>query len=136
MERRQWFLSTSDKADTRNPTVGPNRLLGHRRGANRVMGIDLFPAMKMALDRAASLSRKSISSRSMKLSACQYLAWKRNLNLNRTKVMSMAGPSPSVILRGNGNSTETTLIYEFKRRNARYGLGSACIGGGRGSLCF
>jgi len=24
------------------------------------------------------------------------------------------------------------LIYELKRRNARYGLGSACIGGGQG----
>jgi acetyl-CoA acyltransferase 2 len=24
------------------------------------------------------------------------------------------------------------LIYELKRRNARYGVGSACIGGGQG----
>jgi acetyl-CoA acyltransferase 2 len=25
-----------------------------------------------------------------------------------------------------------TLIYELKRRGARYGIGSACIGGGQG----
>jgi acetyl-CoA acetyltransferase len=26
----------------------------------------------------------------------------------------------------------TTLVYEFKRRNAGYAVGSACIGGGQG----
>jgi acetyl-CoA C-acetyltransferase/acetyl-CoA acyltransferase 2 len=25
-----------------------------------------------------------------------------------------------------------TLVYEFKRRNAGYAVGSACIGGGQG----
>ena len=35
-------------------------------------------------------------------------------------------------LANSGTRLLTTLIYEMKRRNARYGLESLCIGGGQG----
>ena len=35
-------------------------------------------------------------------------------------------------LANSGTRILTTLIYEMKRRDARYGLASLCIGGGQG----
>ena len=35
-------------------------------------------------------------------------------------------------LGASGARITTTLIHELRRRKARYGLGSACIGGGQG----
>ena len=32
----------------------------------------------------------------------------------------------------SGARITTNLVYELKRRNARYAIGSACIGGGQG----
>ena len=35
-------------------------------------------------------------------------------------------------LGASGARITMTLTYELKRRGARYGIGSACIGGGQG----
>jgi acetyl-CoA acetyltransferase len=35
-------------------------------------------------------------------------------------------------LGASGARITATLAHELRRRNARYGLGSACIGGGQG----
>jgi len=81
MERRQWFSLRQTKPTTRNPTVWPESSPGASRVRTRGDGIGPVPAMKMALDRAGLALKKSISSRSMKLSPVSILPWKRNLNL-------------------------------------------------------
>ena len=37
-----------------------------------------------------------------------------------------------IAVGASGARILTNLVYELKRRNARYGIGSACIGGGQG----
>jgi len=39
-------------------------------------------------------------------------------------------------LASSGTRILTTLIYEMKRRDARYGLATLCIGGGQGMACI
>jgi acetyl-CoA acetyltransferase len=65
--------------------------------------------------------------------APQYLAVEKALELNpeRTNVnggaIALGHP-----LAASGARITTHLLYELKRRGARYALGSACIGGGQG----
>ncbi|MGH7463141.1 MAG: acetyl-CoA C-acyltransferase, partial [Longimicrobiales bacterium] len=53
------------------------------------------------------------------------------LDLNKTNVdggaIAMTHP-----LGASGARITVHLLHELKRRGARYGLGSACIGGGQG----
>ncbi len=39
-------------------------------------------------------------------------------------------------LGNSGTRILTTLIYEMKRRQARYGIATLCIGGGQGMACL
>ena len=49
--------------------------------------------------------------------------------LSAASSASTATRSPSV---ASGARITAHLLYELKRRGVRYGLGSACIGGGQG----
>jgi acetyl-CoA acyltransferase 2 len=57
----------------------------------------------------------------------------KELGLDRKKVNFNGGAiaigSP---LGATGTRLTTTLVYELKRRNAGYAVGSSCIGGGQG----
>jgi acetyl-CoA acyltransferase 2 len=65
--------------------------------------------------------------------ACQYLAVEKELGLDRSKVNVNGGAiAMGHPLGASGARIATTLLYELNRRKARYGLGSACIGGGQG----
>ena len=98
-----------------------------------VMGIGPVPAMKMALDRAGLALKEIDLIEVNEAFACQYLAVEKELDLDRTKVNVNGGAiAIGHPLGATGTRLTTTLIYELKRRNARYGLGSACIGGGQG----
>jgi acetyl-CoA acetyltransferase family protein len=98
-----------------------------------IMGIGPVPAIKMALDRA-KLALDDIDLIEVNEAfACQYLAVERELGLDRTKVNVNGGAiAIGHPLGATGTRLTTTLIFELKRRNLRYGLGSACIGGGQG----
>jgi acetyl-CoA acyltransferase 2 len=97
------------------------------------MGIGPVPASRIALERAG-LSLKQIDLIEVNEAfACQYLAVEKELGLDRHKVNVNGGAiALGHPLGATGARITTTLIYELRRRHQRYGLGSACIGGGQG----
>jgi acetyl-CoA acetyltransferase family protein len=98
-----------------------------------VMGIGPVPAIVMALDRAGLALNKIDLIEVNEAFACQYLAVEKELDLDRKKVNVNGGAiALGHPLGATGTRLTTTLIYELTRRNARYGVGSACIGGGQG----
>src|SRR6266700_4075910 len=65
--------------------------------------------------------------------AGQYLAVEKELGLNRSKVNVNGGAiALGHPLGATGTRLVITLLYELKRRKERYGLATACIGGGQG----
>jgi acetyl-CoA acyltransferase 2 len=65
--------------------------------------------------------------------AAQYLAVEKELGLERDRVNVNGGAiAIGHPLACSGTRITLTLIRELQRRGARYGLGTACIGGGQG----
>jgi acetyl-CoA acetyltransferase len=97
------------------------------------MGIGPVLAMKMALKRAALELDQIDLVEVNEAFACQYLAVEKELGLDRAKVNVNGGAiALGHPLGATGARITTTLAYELNRRAARYGIGSACIGGGQG----
>src|SRR3989442_15339166 len=66
--------------------------------------------------------------------AAQYLAVEKLLELDRDKVNVNGGAiALGHPLGATGTRLVMTVLYELRRRNKRYGLAAACIGGGQGS---
>src|SRR5262249_31046063 len=65
--------------------------------------------------------------------APQYLAVEKELGLNR-EITNVDGGAIAVghPLGASGARITIHLLHELKRRGAKYGIGSACMGGGRG----
>ncbi len=65
--------------------------------------------------------------------APQYLAVEKELSLNREKT-NVDGGAIAVghPLGASGSRITIHLLHELRRRGAKYGIGSACIGGGQG----
>jgi acetyl-CoA acyltransferase 2 len=127
-------LSTSEKARQRGIQPLARIVSWGIAGCDpAVMGIGPVPAIRMALDRAG-LSLNEIDLIEVNEAfACQYLAVEKELGLDRNKVNVNGGAiALGHPLGATGTRLTTTLIYELRRRNARYGMGSACIGGGQG----
>jgi acetyl-CoA acyltransferase 2 len=98
-----------------------------------IMGIGPVPAIRSALERAGMTLSQIDLVEVNEAFACQYLAVEKELGLDRTKVNVNGGAvALGHPLGATGARLTTSLIYELRRRNARYGLGSACIGGGQG----
>jgi acetyl-CoA acetyltransferase len=65
--------------------------------------------------------------------ASQYLAVEKALGLNRDKTNVNGGAIAfGHPLAATGTRLVLTLLLELRRRNLRYGLATACIGGGQG----
>jgi len=65
--------------------------------------------------------------------AAQYLAVEKELGLDRNKVNVNGGAiALGHPLAASGARLSLTLLYEMKRRKAKYGVASLCIGGGQG----
>lgn len=65
--------------------------------------------------------------------AAQYLAVEKDLGLDRAKTNVNGGAiALGHPLATSGSRITAHLIHEMKRRNAKYSIGSACIGGGQG----
>jgi acetyl-CoA acetyltransferase family protein len=98
-----------------------------------IMGIGPVPAIKMALEKAglklADLDLIEIN----EAFAGQYLGCERALELDRNKVNVNGGAiALGHPLGASGTRLTMTLLYELKRRHKKYGVASACIGGGQG----
>ena len=99
----------------------------------RIMGLGPAPASRAAL-AAAGLSLEEMDLVEVNEAfAAQYKAVEKELGLDpeRTNVNggAIAITHP---LAASGARITLHLLHELRRRGARYGLGSACIGGGQG----
>jgi len=99
----------------------------------KVMGRGPVPASRMALKKAALKLEEIDLVEVNEAFAGQYLAVEKELGLNRSKVNVYGGAiALGHPLGATGTRLVITLLYELKRRKERYGLATACIGGGQG----
>jgi acetyl-CoA acetyltransferase family protein len=98
-----------------------------------VMGRGPVPATKIALQKAG-LNLDYIDLIEVNEAfAAQYLAVEKELGLDREKVNVNGGAiALGHPLGATGTRLVITLLYELRRRKKKYGLASACIGGGQG----
>jgi acetyl-CoA acyltransferase 2 len=99
----------------------------------RIMGIGPVPAIQKALALAGlKLSQLDLIEVNEAFAA-QYLAVEKVLGLDRDRVNVNGGAiALGHPLAASGTRLVLTLLLELRRRNARYGIASACIGGGQG----
>jgi len=99
----------------------------------RIMGVGPVPAIKKAL-ALANLKLEQIDLIEVNEAfAAQYLAVEKLLGLNRDKTNVNGGAiALGHPLGATGTRLVLTLLLELRRRGARYGIASACIGGGQG----
>jgi acetyl-CoA acyltransferase 2 len=97
------------------------------------MGIGPVPASRRALESAGlSLGDMSLVEVNEAF-APQYLAVEKVLGLDRS-ITNIQGGAIALghPLAASGARITATLVHMLRRRGERYGLGTACIGGGQG----
>ncbi len=99
----------------------------------RVMGIGPAPAARRALEKAG-LSLADIDLVEVNEAfAAQYKSVEKELGLDPEKTNVNGGAiALTHPLAASGARITIHLLHELRRRGGRYGLGSACIGGGQG----
>ncbi|MCL4815313.1 MAG: thiolase family protein [Flavobacteriales bacterium] len=100
----------------------------------RVMGLGPVPAIKLVLE-IAGLSLSDIGLIEINEAfAAQFIGCERELKLNRD-ICNVNGGAIALghPLAATGTRLSLTLSREMKARNVKYGIASACIGGGQGT---
>jgi acetyl-CoA acetyltransferase family protein len=98
-----------------------------------IMGIGPVPATQAALKKAGLKLEDMDLVEVNEAFAAQYLAVERELGLARERTNVNGGAiALGHPLGASGSRLVLTLLYELRRRKARYGLATACIGGGQG----
>ena len=99
----------------------------------KVMGRGPVPATKVALQKAGMSLEYMDLIEVNEAFAAQYLAVEKELGLDREKVNVNGGAiALGHPLGATGTRLVITLLYELRRRKKKYGLATACIGGGQG----
>ena len=99
----------------------------------KIMGIGPAPAARKALERAGMTLDQMDLVEVNEAFAAQYLAVEKELKLNKEKTNVRGGAiAVGHPLAASGTRIMNLLAYELIKRNAKYALGSACIGGGQG----
>jgi acetyl-CoA acetyltransferase family protein len=98
-----------------------------------IMGIGPVPSSQKAL-KAAGLTVEQMDRVEVNEAfAAQYLAVEKALGLNRDKTNANGGAiALGHPLGASGTRLVITLLNELRRNGLRYGLATACIGGGQG----
>ena len=98
-----------------------------------IMGIGPVPATRAALQKAGlSLSDMDLVEVNEAFAA-QYLVVEKELGLDRARTNVNGGAiALGHPLGATGTRLVLTLLHELQRRGGRYGLATACIGGGQG----
>jgi acetyl-CoA acetyltransferase family protein len=98
-----------------------------------IMGIGPVPASRRALETAGLAVRDLDLVEVNEAFAGQYLAVEKGLGLDRERTNVNGGAiALGHPLAATGTRLLLTLVLELRRRGARLGLASACIGGGQG----
>src|SRR5438552_17458507 len=101
------------------------------------MGYSPAPAIRKALERAGMKLDQLDLFEVNEAFAGQYLAVEKELGLDRDKVNVNGGAiALGHPLGASGTRLIITLLYELRRRKVKYGLATACIGGGYGIAMF
>jgi acetyl-CoA acetyltransferase family protein len=99
----------------------------------KVMGRGPVPASKIALQKAGMSLEYMDLVEVNEAFAAQYLGVEKELGLDREKVNVNGGAiALGHPLGATGTRLVITLLYELRRRKKKYGLATACIGGGQG----
>jgi acetyl-CoA acetyltransferase family protein len=99
----------------------------------KVMGRGPVPASKLALQKAGLSLEYMDLIEVNEAFAAQYLAVEKELGLDREKVNVNGGAiALGHPLGATGTRLVITLLSELRRRKKKYGLATACIGGGQG----
>ncbi len=99
----------------------------------KIMGSGPVPATKIALQKAGMTLEHIDLIEVNEAFAAQYLAVEKELGLDREKVNVNGGAiALGHPLGATGTRLVITLLYELRRRKKKYGLATACIGGGQG----
>ncbi|MEM7515530.1 MAG: thiolase family protein [Planctomycetota bacterium] len=97
------------------------------------MGIGPVPAIQGVLEKTGVKKEDVGRIEINEAFAAQYLGCEKDLGLDRDKCNVNGGAiSLGHPLGATGTRLILTLLYELRRSNERYGLASACIGGGQG----
>src|SRR5207302_6368683 len=98
-----------------------------------IMGIGPAPAVRKAFARSGMKLEQMDLIEVNEAFAPQYLAVEKELGLPRDKTNVDGGAiALGHPLAASGARITTHLLYELRRRGAKRGIGSACIGGGQG----
>ena len=99
----------------------------------KIMGRGPVPASRIALEKAGLQLEDIDLIEVNEAFAAQYLAVEKELGLDREKVNVNGGAiALGHPLGATGTRLVLTLLYELRRRKKKYGLATACIGGGQG----
>jgi acetyl-CoA acyltransferase 2 len=98
-----------------------------------IMGIGPVPATRQALDKAGLKLSDIDLIEVNEAFAAQYLAVEKELGLDRSRTNVNGGAiALGHPLGATGTRLVITVLHELHRRGGRYGLATACIGGGQG----
>jgi acetyl-CoA acetyltransferase family protein len=98
-----------------------------------IMGIGPVPATRKALEKAGLRLADIDLIEVNEAFAAQYLAVEKELGLDRSRTNVNGGAiALGHPLGATGTRLVLTLLHELQRRQQRYGLATACIGGGQG----
>jgi len=98
-----------------------------------IMGIGPVPASLQALEKAGLKLADMDLVEVNEAFAAQYLAVEQELGLDREKTNVNGGAiALGHPLAATGTRLVLTMLLELRRRRGRYGLATACIGGGQG----
>jgi acetyl-CoA acetyltransferase family protein len=99
----------------------------------KLMGRGPVPASRIALEKAGLKLDDIDLIEVNEAFAAQYLAVEKELGLDRNKVNVNGGAiALGHPLGATGTRLVITLLYELRRRKKKYGMATACIGGGQG----
>lgn len=98
-----------------------------------IMGIGPVPATRKALQKAGLKLDDIDLIEVNEAFAAQYLAVEKELGLDRSRTNVNGGAiALGHPLGATGTRLVLTILHELRRRQQRYGLATACIGGGQG----
>ena len=94
---------------------------------------DLIGTRINAREKFGEAAQSSACTENTEVLAAQYLGVEKELGLDREKVNVNGGAiALGHPLGATGTRLVITLLYELRRRKKKYGLATACIGGGQG----
>eukprot|EP00924_Labyrinthula_sp_SR-Ha-C_P013274 maker-scaffold_45-snap-gene-1.106-mRNA-1 protein AED:0.02 eAED:0.02 QI:352/1/1/1/0.5/0.33/3/411/402 len=103
----------------------------------KIMGIGPVPAIKNAVANAGLTLNDMDLIEINEAFACQFVACQKELGLTSEEFDDKLNVSGGAVAIGHptgasGSRIMSHLVYELERRGKKYGVGSACIGGGQG----